>query len=323
MEKISVIVPVYKAENFIERTIRSVISQTYTYWELILVIDGSPDDSAVICRNMAEQDNRIVVVEQENRGAHGARLNGLHHSTGNYVAFLDSDDLLPPYSLEVLAAEIGNGCDIVKGMVCINQVIPRKRKDEYRVKPLSSKEFIEQIFLGDLDPYMCGSLFCRNLLDDYIFNLCIENQLTIGEDFITNLYIGKHISQAKVINECTYVYCENPNGVMNTMSMSDEYGLRIDKINNYIIGNDPQWNYIKLFKKATCITNFFNPCRSFSSDVYLAFKTYTSIYGIAPLYRYVDKRFLWFSKYEYIYRIYTWCYRKMKRIKKGKRKTIQ
>lgn len=198
MEKISVIVPIYKAEKFIERTVRSVISQTYTHWELILVIDGSPDDSVVVCRKMAEQDRRIIVVEQENRGAHGARLTGLHHSDGAYVAFLDSDDLLPPYSLEVMAAEIGNGCDIVKGVVCVNNATPRKGKNEYQTKSLTSKEFIEQIFLGDLDAYMCGSLFCRNLLDDYIFNLCIKNKLTIGEDFTTNLYIGKHISQAKI-----------------------------------------------------------------------------------------------------------------------------
>ena len=90
MEKISVIVPIYKAEKFIERTVRSVISQTYTHWELILVIDGSPDDSVVVCRKMAEQNRPIIVVEQENRGAHGARLTGLHHSDGAYVAFASS-----------------------------------------------------------------------------------------------------------------------------------------------------------------------------------------------------------------------------------------
>lgn len=323
MEKISVIVPIYKAEKFIERTVRSVISQTYTHWELILVIDGSPDDSVVVCRKMAEQDRRIIVVEQENRGAHGARLTGLHHSDGAYVAFLDSDDLLPPYSLEVMAAEIGNGCDIVKGVVCVNNATPRKGKNEYQTKSLTSKEFIEQIFLGDLDAYMCGSLFCRNLLDDYIFNLCIKNKLTIGEDFTTNLYIGKHISQAKIINECTYVYCENPNGVMNTISMSDEYGLRIGKINRMILGDGPQWNYAKLLKKATCVSNFFNPSRSFQHEEYQALKTFIATYGKEPLYRYIDRRFLWFCQYKFIYRIYSWCYRKAKGLKKGKKKTIK
>lgn len=323
MATISIIVPVYNAEKFIKNTIQSVQKQTYVDWELILVIDGSPDNSAVICQQMAERDERIIVVEQENRGAHSARLNGLHHSTGEYVAFLDSDDLLPSYSLEVMFAEISNGCDLVKGVVCINQATPRKWKNDYRVKSLNQKEFIEQIFLGDLDPYMCGSLYCKFLLDDYIFNLCIENKISIGEDFVTNLYVSKRVSKVKVINECTYIYCQNPSSVMNTVSMSDEYGRRIGEINRSILGNDPQWDYIRLLKRATCINNFFNPSRSFLPEVYQSFKEFVAIYGMNPLYRYVDKRYLWFSKYEFIYRIYSWCYRKVKTLKKGKKRTIK
>ncbi len=79
----------------------------------------------------------------------------------------------------------------------------------------------------------------------------------------------------------------------------------------------------KLLKKATCVSNFFNPSRSFQHEAYQALKTFIATYGKEPLYRYIDRRFLWFCQYKFIYRIYSWCYRKAKGLKKGKKKTIK
>lgn len=98
MRKVSVIVPVYNVERYIAKTIRSVLSQTYTEFELIIVDDESPDRSIEICQQF--NDPRIKIVHQRNRGLAGARNTGIRHAQGNYIALLDSDDLWLPEKLE-------------------------------------------------------------------------------------------------------------------------------------------------------------------------------------------------------------------------------
>ena len=92
MKKISIIVPVYNAENTIEKTIKSVLKNKRNDIELILVIDGSTDNSLKICTKMKELDNRIKIIVQENKGTLCARLTGINNATGKYLMFLDADD---------------------------------------------------------------------------------------------------------------------------------------------------------------------------------------------------------------------------------------
>ena len=99
-EKISVIIPVYNVGAYVEKCIESVCRQTYEELEIILVDDGSTDSSGKICDEWAENDNRIVVLHQENRGLSGARNAGLEKATGEYVTFLDSDDYIAPTTYE-------------------------------------------------------------------------------------------------------------------------------------------------------------------------------------------------------------------------------
>ncbi len=105
--KISVIVPVYNAEDYLKRCIDSVVAQTYTCWELILVNDGSRDGSADIIDSAAENDERIKAIHQENAGAGAARNKGISCATGDYIVFLDSDDYIDSeyFSLLVPLAE--------------------------------------------------------------------------------------------------------------------------------------------------------------------------------------------------------------------------
>jgi len=98
MPKVSVIVPVYNVEQFIQETIASVLAQTFTDFELIIVDDQSPDRSIEICEQF--QDPRIKIIRQQNRGLAGARNTGIRHAQGEYIALLDSDDLWHPQKLE-------------------------------------------------------------------------------------------------------------------------------------------------------------------------------------------------------------------------------
>ena len=102
MKKISVIIPVYKVEAYLERCVTSLFHQTYSNLEIILVDDGSPDRSGEICDKLAQQDPRIRVLHKKNGGLSDARNAGIEMSTGDYIAFLDSDDWVDPNMLELL-----------------------------------------------------------------------------------------------------------------------------------------------------------------------------------------------------------------------------
>ncbi len=120
--KVSVIVPVYKCQEYLERCVNSIINQTYQNLEIILVDDGSPDNSGAICDEFFKKDKRIKVVHQINSGVSVARNNGLKEATGKWVSFIDSDDYIEPnmYSEMVYAGE-KNEVDLVLSDLSITE----------------------------------------------------------------------------------------------------------------------------------------------------------------------------------------------------------
>ncbi|MBE6985054.1 MAG: glycosyltransferase [Ruminococcaceae bacterium] len=111
---ISIIVPVYKAEKFIERCVNSILNQTYRDLELILVDDGSPDQCPQLCDRFAEADKRVRVIHKKNGGVSTARNAGLEVVRGEYIAFVDSDDFLEPQMYEkMMEKAIAHDCDVV------------------------------------------------------------------------------------------------------------------------------------------------------------------------------------------------------------------
>ena len=106
---ISIIVPVYNVEDYLEDCVHSLELQTYKNIEIILVDDGSPDRSGKICDKLALKDARIKVIHKKNGGLSDARNEGLEHSNGEYIAFVDSDDIVEPNFIKVLYSLITQG----------------------------------------------------------------------------------------------------------------------------------------------------------------------------------------------------------------------
>lgn len=102
MPKISIIVPVYKAEKYLNRCVDSILAQTFTDFELLLIDDGSPDKSGEICDEYARKDSRVRVIHKENGGVSSARQRGLDESIGEYTIHADPDDWVEPTMLEEL-----------------------------------------------------------------------------------------------------------------------------------------------------------------------------------------------------------------------------
>ena len=113
MPQISVIIPVYKVEQFLGDCIKSILSQTFSNYEIILVDDGSPDNSGKLCDEFAAGDSRIKVVHKENGGVSSARNKGIEIAEGEWICFVDSDDWVEPDYLEVMfKTAIENNADV-------------------------------------------------------------------------------------------------------------------------------------------------------------------------------------------------------------------
>ena len=111
---ISIIIPVFNAEKYIEECINSILNQTYSKIEIIIINDGSTDNSEKICLELSKKDQRIKYIYQNNAGVTVARKTGVENATGEWISFVDADDILSPYAIQTLI-EKSKGQDIVIG----------------------------------------------------------------------------------------------------------------------------------------------------------------------------------------------------------------
>lgn len=168
---ISIIVPVYKVEQYLEKCIKSILAQTYTNFELILVDDGSPDSCPEICEEYAKIDNRIVVIHKENGGLSDARNAGLDIAKGAYIGFVDSDDYIAPEMYEVLLKQMQTD---QSEMACCNYLQVDENDIPYENQELPLRDgCIDQsgafVFLTRYGGYYgiaCNKLYRREVFDE-------------------------------------------------------------------------------------------------------------------------------------------------------------
>ncbi len=163
---VSVIVPIYKVEPYLERCLDSIIRQTYTNLEIILVDDGSPDGCGAICDRYKEKDSRIIVIHKENGGLSSARNAGLDICTGEYISFVDSDDYIEPDMIEVMVrAMIETGADI---SICgiFDEYLSKENSIRLssKKKEIFSKEEIIKMQLTNKESFsVCNKVYRREI----------------------------------------------------------------------------------------------------------------------------------------------------------------
>lgn len=223
---ITVIVPVYNVEKYLERCIESIINQTYKNLEIILVDDGSTDNSGNICDEYAKKDERIKVIHKENGGQATARNMALDIAKGNYIAFADSDDWVDTSIYEKLYnALISNEANIC---VCARYNVYNDGKKETvfvgsESKVLSSEEAIKKILTYDnMDVASCDKLYDASVLKD--------NQFPVGyicEDipFVFNAVINA--KKVIYINEPLYFYLQRSGSTSKSDFSEKSKGLEI------------------------------------------------------------------------------------------------
>lgn len=173
---ISVIVPLYNVEQYVGYCIESILAQTYKDFELILVDDGSIDNSFTRCQDYSIQDSRIRIIQQENAGVSAARNTGIENAKGEYIAFIDADDLVPQDYLDYLLS--GMRSDVLLTMCSHARVLNYDYEFpaiQESFKILSAQESANRLLNGYFPVCVWGGLFKRSLIGDLRFKVGVRN----------------------------------------------------------------------------------------------------------------------------------------------------
>ena len=203
-QKISVIVPVYNAENYLNRCIKSVLTQTYTDWQMVLVDDGSKDESLKVCQKYADLDNRIRVIHQENAGPGIARNTGIAAANGDYVVFIDSDDyvekdyfqLLSEHDEDVVFINVRNVDE--QGHILNEKYMTKNRR-------LSKDTILRRQMTGRIDWGGVRKALKINVIRDY--NVKYTNH-KIGEEALYSFLVLWYAKSVAFIDAPLYNYVQ-------------------------------------------------------------------------------------------------------------------
>ena len=228
---ISILIPVYKVEAYLQRCIDSVLAQDFEDWEMILVDDGSPDRCPEICDEAARKDDRIRVVHKENGGLPSARLAGFEQAKGEYLVFLDSDDYLLPNALSSLYEKINKGYDVVRSRVLReNSQGTRWFEDYKRQEDISDENgYMISLIKNDISPYLHNAIYRANLFSPNTFLPLIENGISVGEDWIVNFLISRNVRRMGFIGQPTCVYCINGGSMITSSIRAWSYAERVHR----------------------------------------------------------------------------------------------
>lgn len=203
MKLVSIIVPIYNTEQFVERCIESLENQSYKPLQIILVDDGSTDKSWEICKKYEDAYDNVEVYHQKNAGVSSARNEGLKHIKGEYLFFVDSDDfVLPDYIKHFMNK---GEYSFIGGGYCENPVDGWKLQYENRVLTMEDyrKNLIEYF---DKVPsvHVCGNRYLSKIIKEH--NVRFDENSRIGEDIRFNVNYFKYVHEIRVVASCEYVY---------------------------------------------------------------------------------------------------------------------
>lgn len=198
---VSVIVPVYKVEKYLDKCIESIVGQTYKNLEIILVDDGSPDNCPAMCDLWAQKDSRIKVIHKPNGGVSSARNMALDAASGEYICFVDSDDVLELDTVKYMVDNISDADVIQCGLIycyadgtSLDVGVPDSE--------FYGEDAQRAVIMDYVRPEVCGKLYAAKLFD----NIRFDTSKRYGEDFYINYNLMKSAKKMISRNVCLYHY---------------------------------------------------------------------------------------------------------------------
>ena len=220
--KLSIIIPVYNVEQYLESCVKSVITQTYQDLQVILVDDGSIDSSGALCDQLAKQDTRIQVIHKPNGGLSDARNAGLKVATGDYVAFLDSDDVyLLQDGIEQMMHVVAKDKPDLLLFQCVDiypvrQSVRRAYDSDFLVNHTGTEVFHQLVRMQSFNMSACFQLIRRELLEKH--QLYFEKGL-LSEDVDWSLRLWQYVSKVRAINLPFYGYQHREGSISTTYTI--------------------------------------------------------------------------------------------------------
>lgn len=218
----SLIIPVYNVEKYLEQCLESIFKQTYTNYEVIVVNDGSTDNSLTICERYAKTHTNLILINQDNKGLSGARNVGMAKATGHYIWFVDSDDYLLKNSLEIAHQHVSAAPVDVLGFSNYHFIEETQTLRENNLNPetkiLTNIDVIQQDFRFEIAPWI------------YIYNhtflkknhIQFREDIKIHEDEFYLLEVLSKLDTIKFISNRLYVYRIRPNSLMRSDRVADK-----------------------------------------------------------------------------------------------------
>lgn len=232
---ISIIVPIYKVELYLNRCVESIVSQTYRYLEIILVDDGSPDRCPDICDEWKRKDNRICVIHKVNEGLSVARNVGMAFATGEYIAFVDSDDWIHSEYIESLYTAIKKyKVDLAACDICVTSTKVQETPIVPIFREYLKEEALQTLINGEVfRAVVWNKLYHKNVLKGEVFELGRYHE----DEFFTYKILEK-IDRMVFVNNKLYYYFQREGSIMNSISYKhldalDAYVERINSLKKY------------------------------------------------------------------------------------------
>lgn len=240
---ISIIVPVYNVERYLDQCIQSIVSQTYADWELIIVDDGSTDGSAVIAKQWRDSDSRIIYYPKENGGVSSARNFGLKKAKGEYIMFVDGDDICHKHLLTNLEYMAKDGrfafCQVHRF-----KETPIMPEGDFNSEVLiTPTEIYTRLTSTGLLHFPCARLYRRDIINQY--SISFDEKLALGEDLCFNLDYLENITEALHISTPLYFYRDTPNSLSKNIhaDYTDIQLYLFDRKLNFVLDNRINLDY--------------------------------------------------------------------------------
>lgn len=221
---ISVIVPIFNAENYLEKCLQSIVGQKYKNLEIILIDDGSTDRSLEICNDFRLKDDRVIVIHKENAGLVAARKTGIKNATGRYITFVDADDYIDIDTYETLVDKMEPPeADIVAfGLVEEYSDYTIRKENHYPSMTYSREQMEEELFPSMLSygPFfdfgILPNLVCKLIKRSFLNESAIEvdDSITVGEDADATFQLLVNAKSVQIIDYAPYHYCKRNDSMM-------------------------------------------------------------------------------------------------------------
>lgn len=273
-EKISVIVPVYNVEKYLNECIESIIKQTYKNLQIILIDDGSTDNSGTICRNFANKDNRIEVYHLKQAGVSAARNYGIDCVKGEFIFFVDSDDILNENIIRNLYNNI-NECDIAYCHSWIfsdfNEIKAINYNSKFDSREVTASEFIESMFrdckTGKMNNEYRGHVWDKLFRTEIIKenNIKFDEEIYFNEDRMFIFDYLLNCKKVKILNWIGYYYRIRKDSAMNDKKLTNKQFTEFEAFNKMLQKVETNNNLKNQIKLDICLS---------SSERYLCFKKY-------------------------------------------------